>query len=68
MDPTEFGSGSAILDPSHAVKESGKYDVWSGGGEVEEDVDSFEVENSDFHKVPVKVSCFLSLTIPSRSQ
>lgn len=68
MDPTEFGSGSAILDPSHAVKESGKYDVWSGGGEVEEDVDSFEVENSDFHKVPVKVSYFLSLTIPYRSQ
>ncbi|KAI5119464.1 hypothetical protein M0805_007198 [Coniferiporia weirii] len=28
VDPTELGQGSAILEPSHAVKESGKYDVW----------------------------------------
>lgn len=27
-DPTKLGQGSALLDPSHAVKESGKYDVW----------------------------------------
>lgn len=38
MDPTEFGAGSALLEVTEAVKESGKYDVWdvqtSEGGNV----------------------------------
>ena len=29
MDPTEFGAGSAILDVSEAVKNSGHYDPWA---------------------------------------
>jgi nucleolar protein 53 len=29
MDPTEFGAGSAVLELSEAVKESGKYDPWA---------------------------------------
>jgi len=29
MDPTEFGSGSAVLDLSDAVKNSGNYDPWA---------------------------------------
>jgi nucleolar protein 53 len=29
VDPMEAGSGSAILEPSKAVKASGKYDVWT---------------------------------------
>lgn len=28
MDPTEFGAGSALLEVTEAVKESGKYNVW----------------------------------------
>ncbi|OCH90470.1 tumor suppressor protein Gltscr2 [Obba rivulosa] len=28
MDPTEFGAGSAMLDVTEAVKQSGTYDVW----------------------------------------
>ena len=28
VDPNQFGEGSALMTPSHAVKESGKYDVW----------------------------------------
>jgi len=29
IDPTEFGAGSAILEPTEAVKKSGTYDVWT---------------------------------------
>lgn len=43
-DPTELGKGSALLDPSHAVKESGSYDVWASR---EEDADIDE-EKKDF--------------------
>jgi nucleolar protein 53 len=28
MDPAEFGAGSALLEVTEAVKESGKYNVW----------------------------------------
>lgn len=28
VDPTQLGHGSAILEPSEAVKKSGTYDVW----------------------------------------
>ena len=39
QDPTKLGQGSALLNPSHAVKESGKYDVWSmNGSETKQDV------------------------------
>lgn len=29
VDTTQLGAGSAILEPSEAVKASGKYDVWN---------------------------------------
>jgi nucleolar protein 53 len=51
VDPTEFGAGSAILEVSKAVKESGKYDPWASIGE--EDVkDGMETVK----KVAVKVT------------
>lgn len=31
VDPTELGSGSAMLDVSEAVKKSGGYDIWTEG-------------------------------------
>jgi nucleolar protein 53 len=35
MDPTEIGAGSAPLEVTEAVKESGKYDVWDSLTRVE---------------------------------
>lgn len=35
MDPTEFGAGSAIIEISNAVKNSGKYDPWAPEKPVE---------------------------------
>ncbi|KAJ7065292.1 ribosome biogenesis protein Nop53/GLTSCR2 [Mycena amicta] len=35
VDPTEFGSGSASLELSEAVKQSGGYDAWSAGAQEE---------------------------------
>ena len=32
-DPKKLGHGSALLDPSHAVKQSGTYDVWDDSRE-----------------------------------
>ena len=29
MDPTEFGAGSAAVDVTHAVKNSGDHDLWA---------------------------------------
>lgn len=29
VDPTELGAGSALFEPTEAVKKSGTYDVWS---------------------------------------
>ncbi|KAF8508729.1 tumor suppressor protein Gltscr2 [Hysterangium stoloniferum] len=29
VDPTEMGAGSAMLEPTEAVKQSGKYDMWN---------------------------------------
>lgn len=59
MDPTEVGSGSASFEPSHAVKQSGKYDVWSEGSTSDRSgaQEKFEVANTDMNKVPVKVCC-----------
>jgi len=28
VDPSELGAGSAVMEPSEAVKNSGKYDAW----------------------------------------
>ncbi|TDL27886.1 P60-like protein [Rickenella mellea] len=41
VDPTEQGSGSAILDPSHAVMESGTYDVWADTVDVDVEMKEF---------------------------
>ncbi|KAG6828135.1 hypothetical protein H0H92_009089 [Tricholoma furcatifolium] len=35
IDPTEFGAGSALLEVSEAVKNSGTYDVWMSPQEAE---------------------------------
>ena len=35
VDPTEFGAGSAMLEPTEAVKKSGTYDIWAHTGEAE---------------------------------
>ena len=55
IDPAEFGAGSAILEVSQAVKQSGGYDAWA-------DVDVEEVEVKDgletVRKVKVKVRFF----------
>lgn len=42
LDATEMGSAS--MDPSHAVKESGSYDVWESKGERD------EMDDLDFKK------------------
>lgn len=52
MDSTEAGEGSALMEVTEAVKNSGKYDVW----------DAEDVEMVDAHlphkKPSVKVSCW----------
>jgi nucleolar protein 53 len=43
-DPTKLGQGSAILEPSHAVKESGNFDIWGNASshmQVDEEKKSF---------------------------
>ncbi|KAA1475289.1 tumor suppressor protein Gltscr2 [Dentipellis sp. KUC8613] len=35
VDHDQFGEGSAVMEVTEAVKQSGKYDVWSGEVEVE---------------------------------
>jgi nucleolar protein 53 len=57
LDPTEFASGSAILELSEAVKRSGRYDPWAP-------VDAKEnvVQKDGFQptiKAKVKVAAFL---------
>ncbi|KAF8586908.1 P60-like protein [Ramaria rubella] len=34
VDPKELGAGSAMLEPTEAVKNSGKYDVWADDSEA----------------------------------
>ncbi|THH09001.1 hypothetical protein EW145_g2321 [Phellinidium pouzarii] len=46
VDPTELNQGSAILEPSHAVKESGTYDVWMAA--ASDDEDAVSAEKKDF--------------------
>ena len=38
LDPAEYESGSAIVELSKAVKESGKYNVWDEDMEEEEEL------------------------------
>ena len=42
VDPTEFGAGSAILEVSEAVKNSGRYDAWAQDKGEEEIKDGLE--------------------------
>jgi nucleolar protein 53 len=42
VDPTEFGAGSAILEVSEAVKNSGRYDAWAEDKGEEEIKDGLE--------------------------
>ena len=34
VDPTQLGAGSAMLEPTEAVKKSGTYDVWEEATEA----------------------------------
>jgi nucleolar protein 53 len=54
VDPTEFGAGSAILEVSEAVKNSGRYDAWAEdkGEEVKNELETVK-------KVIIKVSFFV---------
>ncbi|KAF7345354.1 Ribosome biogenesis protein NOP53 [Mycena venus] len=53
VDPTEFGAGSATLELSEAVKNSGAYDPWAPAEEVEEIKDGLETVQPKKVKVPV---------------
>ncbi|KAJ7173719.1 ribosome biogenesis protein Nop53/GLTSCR2 [Mycena filopes] len=53
MDPTEFGAGSASLELSEAVKNSGSYDAWAPEEEVAEIKDGMETVQPKKVKVPV---------------
>ena len=59
MDATEVGAGSALLEVTEAVKQSGTYDVWSGPGK-EEGVEVV-AGNAAGRKVEVKV-CVLPVS------
>ncbi|KIM25029.1 hypothetical protein M408DRAFT_331493 [Serendipita vermifera MAFF 305830] len=58
VDPTEVGSGSALLEPTEAVKKSGTYDVWM-------DVDD-EPGSDDGFKPAVKQKTIKLRTQPMR--
>lgn len=45
IDTTQLGQGSALLEPSAAVKKSGTYDVWMDVDEP--DLESAELERKD---------------------
>jgi len=47
IDPTEFGAGSAILEVSEAVKNSGGYDVWAEdkGEEIKDGLETIKKAN-----------------------
>jgi nucleolar protein 53 len=55
MDPTEIGNGSALLETSEAVKQSGTYDVWMDVDEHQSPVDEFD---AIVQTKPVKVRAF----------
>lgn len=57
MDPTELGSGSALLELSEAAKKSGEYDVWAEGDD--------EAEDEDEDIAPKKAAPKVSLPIPT---
>jgi nucleolar protein 53 len=52
IDPTETGKGSALLETSEAVKQSGTYDVWM---DVDEDPSSVAEFDAIVQTKPVKV-------------
>lgn len=54
IDPTEVGAGSALMEVSEAVKNSGGYDVWGSGDETDEDQEDVPIQK----KVAIRVrSC-----------
>lgn len=55
VDPTEFGAGSALLELSAAVKNSGGYDAWAPAPQVEELQDGMETVQPK----NIKVRCLL---------
>lgn len=63
MDPTEMGSGSALLDVSEAAKNSGSYDVWNARGPV--DTDSNDSTQVKHPKTPHPRSLIALAAVPS---
>ncbi|KAF7357047.1 Ribosome biogenesis protein NOP53 [Mycena venus] len=55
VDPTEFGAGSATLELSEAVKNSGAYDPWAPAEETEEIKDGLETVQPKKVKTQVPV-------------
>ncbi|KAK7031589.1 ribosome biogenesis protein NOP53 [Favolaschia claudopus] len=53
VDPTELGAGSATMELSEAVKQSGGYDAWAPAEEVEEIKDGLETVQPKKIKAPV---------------
>ena len=54
VDGSEMGKGSALMELSEAVKESGKYDVW-GNSVVDADMTEEEEPPETIKPKPVKV-------------
>ncbi|KAG8921290.1 hypothetical protein FRC03_002639 [Tulasnella sp. 419] len=54
VDPTQFGAGSAIMTPSEAVKESGKYDIWDEDHSDEEFVKDLQAKSSTLDEEDVR--------------
>ncbi|KAG5641248.1 hypothetical protein DXG03_005662 [Asterophora parasitica] len=52
IDPTEFGAGSAIIELSEAVKNSGTYDAWAPPPPQEEIKEGLETVQKKSVKVP----------------
>lgn len=46
VDPTQQGEGSALLEPSEAVKQSGTYDVWMDEGSDEEVIRALKTDEA----------------------
>ncbi|KAL5514609.1 hypothetical protein ACEPAG_1925 [Sanghuangporus baumii] len=63
-DTTKLGQGSALLEPSHAVKQSGTYDVWASQvqGDPHANVDE---EKKEFLLPPVEKPSVKPPQVPS---
>lgn len=70
MDHAELGAGSALLEVSEAVKQSGQYDVWGAGQDAEEgEREGDEGNDSDLAEAdPSAQRLFKAPTLPNPRQ